>query len=177
MKFKNPYRPTSIENGHSKSKPVPAVDHGAALARLPASILLVVGMDFLIGIGFGFVFLAGVANGGFHDHWASVAFAALLLLISGAFVATTIGLLSRLGIGWWLAIVSHCLLAVFVLSLYAILAYILIDTWGVSSHMWTGGDAVSMTIVTATFIVVEFAASLPLFLLCRKSTRELYAST
>ena len=132
--------------------------------RRPVSVVLIVILDGLIGLGLGGIVLRGIANGDFYDHWVSQLFAAVLGGLALAFIASAIGLNSRRPVGWWLALLSHGLLALGILVLFGVACFVLYETWGEENRYYTGGDPLSLAIVSAVFLVLETTVLLPVFL-------------
>ena len=167
----NPYRSTS--NTKPQRKESPEATPNFAAKKLPFAIFAIAVMDILLGLIFGYFFLYNLFTTSFDD-WVPVAFAGFLILIASLFFATAIALLSQQPVGRWLGIFSHAILASFVLLMYAGAVYLLVDTWGDSNRYYKGGDPISLAIVTAIFLAVQFLASLPIFVLSRRKSRRLF---
>ena len=167
----NPYRSTS--NTKPQRKESPEATPNFAAKKLPFAIFAIAVMDILLGLIFGYFFLYNMFITIFDD-WVPVVFAGFLMLIATLFFATAIALLSQQPVGRWLGIFSHAILAIFVLLMYAAALYLLIVTWGDSNRYYKGGDPISLAIVTAIFLAVQFLASLPIFVLSRRESRRLF---
>ena len=87
-----------------------------------------------------------------------------------------IGLFLNWRSAWWLAIVTHFVLAILVVLAYACLMYALIDDMGRSGRFTIGATPTMLAVVTMIYLVVQTVAVIPLVILIRNSPDSRIAS-
>lgn len=162
MKSTNPYRPPSTTAaGVQEKSQLPISISGCAILDIVVGAVIAIGA-FCTWYGAGF----GSDNGAFVIIFLTTeVIAGLLLAVS--LLGTGYRLLLKRSHAWRLLFVSQSTLAFLVFFTYAGLVYVLIDTWGYRSMMYSGGDPQSLGIVTLIFVVVQTASVIPVIILIR----------
>ncbi len=101
----------------------------------------------------------------------------LFAALTVSLITLAVGLFLNWPFAWWLAIVSHCILAILVLLVHGFIAYDQIQNWEQSGRLSPYGDPMVVTIVATSFIVLQTLAVIPLVILVRNRPDSRIAST
>ena len=105
---------------------------------------------------------------------------AVPLILAVSLITMGIGLFLNWRFAWWLAIVTHSILAILVVLAYACLMYILVED--MQTPAWKrdrysiGASPIGLAVVTMIFIVVQTLAAIPLVILIRNRPDNRIAS-
>ena len=95
-------------------------------------------------------------------------------------ITLAVGLFLNWPFAWWLAIVTHFVLAILVVLAYACLMYILIEDMQTPAlergRFSIGASPIVLAVVTMIFIVVQTLATIPLVILIRNRPDSRIAS-
>ncbi len=156
MKSTNPYRPASATEHRVQEE-----------MELPIPFWVLAVLDV---IACGVIAIVAIGTWWSPSEFATGFVATEVMvgsLLAGSLLATSISLFLKRPHAWRLLIVSQCTLAFLVLVSYTGLAYVLIDTWGHQSMMYSGGDPKSLATATLIYIVAQTASAIPIVVLVR----------